>query len=277
MRRCSVHKDWFIYQERICEHLNQLGFNASTNKTIQGVRTKHDLDIYAEIFIAGQKVIWVIEAKYWNKKVSKLHVLALRSIIDDIGADKGFIISKKGFQKGALEANKNTDINLITFDEFISQTIDETYYYQLSFVKERIRYLYIKYFAHSKKTRIKYEIRSDLFDLNKLGGLFPNFILYTLYAGTVYAENKKFPLYIQRRGHLQGKEIIRNIAQLINWLNENLNYIDTLLLKSEIQMLKNNEYNPNYNKEYVTHEFLKECSLLFASPYISFDEPPPQI
>ena len=51
MRKYSVHKDWFIYQERICEHLNQLGFNASTNKTIQGVRTKHDLDIYAEIFM----------------------------------------------------------------------------------------------------------------------------------------------------------------------------------------------------------------------------------
>lgn len=260
-----MNKDWFIFQEKICNHLKNLGFTASTNKTILGIRTNHDIDIYSEIFIAGQKTIWIIEAKYWNSNVSKLHVLALRTIIEDIGADKGFIISKKGFQKGAIESTNNTNIGLLTFDEFIRKTIEYSYSYQLHFMKERIRHLYIKYFAHSKKVRIKYELRSNLCE----GDFYPASLLFTLYAGIIHSENNDLPIHIHNFGLIKGKDIIRNVAQLINWLNENLNFIDSLLLKSEIIMLENNDYNPCYKAEYVTHDYLTEASLMLSKLYIT--------
>ena len=35
----------------------------------------------------------------------------------DVGAHRGFIISRKGFQKGAFEAATNTNIDLVTFKQ----------------------------------------------------------------------------------------------------------------------------------------------------------------
>jgi hypothetical protein len=35
-------------------------------------------------------IVWIVECKHWKTAVSKLHVLDLREIVSDIGADRGF-------------------------------------------------------------------------------------------------------------------------------------------------------------------------------------------
>ncbi len=116
--------NWYQFQEVICEHFRGLGADAQTNVTVTGVRTKHDVDILVKTKFLGQDITWVVEAKYWNSKVNKSHVLALRTIVDDVGADKGFIVSKLGFQSGALEAAKSSNVKLKTFDELKAETKD---------------------------------------------------------------------------------------------------------------------------------------------------------
>ncbi|MDY6511846.1 restriction endonuclease, partial [Acinetobacter faecalis] len=105
-------KEWFNFQEKIAEHFRGLCVKAETNKTIKGVRTEHDLDVLVTSQYLCTNIKWVIEAKFWKTKVPKEKVFALRTIVDDIGADKGFIISESGFQAGALEAAQNTNIVL---------------------------------------------------------------------------------------------------------------------------------------------------------------------
>lgn len=262
-----MSKDWYDFQEKICEHFKTLGFNSCTNKTIQGARTSHDVDVYSEIIIAGQKNIWIIEAKYWKNKISKLHVLGLRTIVDDIGANNGIIISTRGFQKGAIEATWNTNIRLLTFEDFIADTINHSQIYQLEFIKERIRFLYIKNFSHSKKIRIKYQMRGNIFD-NEMPT--PQLMLYVMYAAIMYAENNDFPIYIHNNYvGIRGASKLQNSACLINWLNENLNFLDNLFLDAEIHMLENHEYHPNYGRDYVTHEWLKEWSKNFSKLFIT--------
>lgn len=263
-----MSKDWYDFQEKICNHFKTLGFNSCTNKKVQGTRTSHDIDIYSEITIAGQKNIWIVEAKHWKRKISKLHVLGLRTIVDDIGANNGIIISTKGFQKGAIEATSNTNIRLLTYDEFIEDTITHTQTYQLALMRERIRFLYIKNFAHSKKTRIKYGMRGDLFDFDYFA---PQIMLFIMYAATIYAESNDFPIYINESEEIgtKGKGELYNLACLINWLNENLNYLDNKFLDAEINMLKNNEYTPDYDREYATHDWIKRYALMFSDRYIS--------
>ena len=58
---------------------------------------------------------WVVEAKSWRSNVPKEKILALRSIVDDTGADRGFLISEKGFQSGAWEAAKKSNVELEKF------------------------------------------------------------------------------------------------------------------------------------------------------------------
>ena len=52
----------------------------------------------------GFEVTWIVECKYWQTPVNKLHVLALREIVTDTGADRGILLSESGFQVDAKEA-----------------------------------------------------------------------------------------------------------------------------------------------------------------------------
>lgn len=144
-------RDWFDFQEKIAQHFRSLGVSAVTNETVRGIRTDHDIDIYATSKYLGTNIKWVIEAKYWNTKIPKEKVLALRTIVEDIGADKGFIISQVGFQSGAIEATENTNIQLYTFEELIFNTRNYIQSEILETYIRRARLLEIRYFSHKKK------------------------------------------------------------------------------------------------------------------------------
>lgn len=54
----------------------------------------------------------IVECKYWQDNVERLHVDALSTTIREVGADKGVIFSKKGFQSGAIAQAKAENIDL---------------------------------------------------------------------------------------------------------------------------------------------------------------------
>jgi restriction system protein len=85
--------------------------------TLQGVRTSHDVDVVVRSNLFGFELLWVIECKYWKEAVSKLHVLALREIVTDLGADRGILVSESGFQSGAIEAANLTNVQLANLAE----------------------------------------------------------------------------------------------------------------------------------------------------------------
>jgi hypothetical protein len=49
--------DWKDYQEEAAEFFRSLGLKSSTDVTMEGVRTKHDVDVLVEIDIAGLSVV----------------------------------------------------------------------------------------------------------------------------------------------------------------------------------------------------------------------------
>lgn len=104
--------DWDDYQEKVAQFFRDLSFDAETNVTIQGVRTSHDVDVLVRSTHKGIKITWVIECKAWKTAVPKEKVLALRSIVDDTGADRGFVMAENGYQSGALEAARLANITL---------------------------------------------------------------------------------------------------------------------------------------------------------------------
>jgi len=238
-----MEKDWYNFQEEINEHFKSLGFEAETNKTIVGVRTKHDIDVYVRTKFMGQDLTWIIEAKKWNSKVNKLQVLGLRSIVEDIGSDKGFIISEIGFQKGAIEASQNTNITLLTFDQLKELTIDYVQSERLQHYETRIENIYLRYFTHSKPIRIKYGLRGDLAEFD-LPYSVPWVLITANYAIRQGIENN-FPIDLETLVKEQyGKLKADNFQQLINWLNINLNVVDLKIFEAETKMKKNNEFNP---------------------------------
>ena len=235
---------WYEFQEDIKEHFNSLGADAETNVRIQGVRTCHDIDIFVKTRFLGENITWIVEAKYWKSKVTKAQVLTLRSIVDDIGADRGFIISVAGFQSGAFEAANNTNVKLKTFDELkidtkglIETEILKTYYKRLLLLEDR-------YWSHSKRLRIEYGLRHEIMDFSmQFTG---QQLLMTARTAIMAAEERKYPILLESfLKEQKGEKIAYNFQQLSMWLNLNLNHFEEKLLMAEWKMYKNGDYKPN--------------------------------
>jgi len=108
---------WKKFQEVTAQLFRQIGCTAKEDVRVKGARAEHDIDVLVTFDAHGFKVKWVLECKAWNTNIPKEKVLALKSIVNDIGADKGLIICKKGFQPGAIKSAENTNIELISLDD----------------------------------------------------------------------------------------------------------------------------------------------------------------
>uniref|UniRef100_UPI00214D0BDC restriction endonuclease n=1 Tax=Klebsiella pneumoniae TaxID=573 RepID=UPI00214D0BDC len=54
------------------------------------------ISLLADKLNSASDIIWLVECKHWKNPVSKLHVLALREIVTEIGADRGILLSESG-------------------------------------------------------------------------------------------------------------------------------------------------------------------------------------
>lgn len=114
--------NWREYQEEVAAFFRRQGCNAEVEKIVQGVRAKHEVDVHVTFHRSGINCTWLVECKLWKSKVSKEKVMALKSIVDDVGADRGIIVSEKGFQSGALDAVRDSNITLVTSIEEFEKT-----------------------------------------------------------------------------------------------------------------------------------------------------------
>lgn len=105
---------WRAYQEATANLFRKLGCEASVEYRAQGVRARHNVDVHVTFPLNGIKCTWIIECKLLRRRVTKEKVMALKSIIDDLGADRGIIFTEKGFQPGAEAAARSTNITLAT-------------------------------------------------------------------------------------------------------------------------------------------------------------------
>lgn len=106
--------DWKVYQNETAEVFRRLGCNAQVDLTVAGVRASHAIDVHATFLRSGILCTWIIECKLWKSRVTKEKVLVLKSILEDLGADRGIIVSEMGFQSGAQDAARGTNITLVT-------------------------------------------------------------------------------------------------------------------------------------------------------------------
>jgi restriction endonuclease len=60
----------------------------------------------------------IVECKYLRRNVERAEVDALRTVLNETQCHKGVILSRGGFQKGAIAAAKELDIDLFTVRDF---------------------------------------------------------------------------------------------------------------------------------------------------------------
>lgn len=142
--------DWREYQKQAAEFFRRFGLTATIEKEVEGVRGLHAVDVFVEGSFHGIPFKWVVECKAWKSNVPKEKVMALAAIVQDIGADRGFLLSETGFQSGAVRATHKTNITLSSLEDLVFATEEH-------FVDATIRAL---------NWRL-YKVRSRLRDIKK--------------------------------------------------------------------------------------------------------------
>ena len=113
----NAPKTWKELQDRVASLLCRAGYNAMSSYKIDTVRGAVEIDVFVESPDPLIKTI-ICECKYWNTRVSQEKVHAFQTVISNTGASLGLMISKCGFQSGAIEAARFSNVKLVTWEEF---------------------------------------------------------------------------------------------------------------------------------------------------------------
>ncbi|MBO9136454.1 restriction endonuclease [Rhizobium sp. B230/85] len=106
-------KDWGGF-EKLVASLHETGDVTVEHNVILKGRScaERQFDVLVRHRKGFYEHLIVVECKYWNKNVARLHVDALATTIREVGATKGVIFSTKGFQSGAIEQAAHEQISL---------------------------------------------------------------------------------------------------------------------------------------------------------------------
>ena len=154
--------DWQGYQEKVAELFREVGLSVATNERVEGVRTSHYVDVVVRGEQTGIEQLWLVECKKWNRAISKDTVLTLRTIVNDTGADRGFMMAESGYQSGTFEAARHTNITLASIADLRASLAEELGKARLRSIVERTGSCRERYWAISKKDRIDLGLRPEI-------------------------------------------------------------------------------------------------------------------
>lgn len=145
--------NWLEYQENVADVFRRLGCKASVEESVNGARGTHSIDVLVTFDVFGIETIWIVECKLWKRPVPKEKVLALTSIVQDIGADKGIIMSESGFQSGAIVQATHSNIRLTDLKGLSELTESDFNYIILDKMMTRVTRLFNMIMALSSTTK----------------------------------------------------------------------------------------------------------------------------
>jgi len=115
--------DWRHFQDQVAEILNLIpGCVARVNQPVHGTRIGTvRVDVLAELRSNGFVFRVIVECKFWRRPIPQEKVFSLNTVVEDIGADRGYLISEIGVQSGAAEyLSHPSNVRALTFEEFKS-------------------------------------------------------------------------------------------------------------------------------------------------------------
>ena len=110
--------DWRDLQQRVGSILRECGLAAEVDKPLRLARGTAEIDVYAMDPETTPAAVYLCECKRWRSRVPQGDVQTFRTIVSDAGAHFGLFISAEGFQAGALEVVKHTNVHLLDWLDF---------------------------------------------------------------------------------------------------------------------------------------------------------------
>ncbi|MBE2225833.1 MAG: restriction endonuclease [Ignavibacteria bacterium] len=118
-------KNWKDYEHFIYNRFRRIysGAEIQYDVKIKGIRSfaSRQIDILVNINELGTKLVIVIDCKYFNKKIDVKQIDEFIGFLQDVKANKGILITNKGYTKAADNRAKNdtldVKIDIVEFDE----------------------------------------------------------------------------------------------------------------------------------------------------------------
>lgn len=240
--------EWSEYQEEVAQFFRGLGLSSETNAKIRGVRTSHNIDVLVRSKLAGIAITWLVECKDWKARVTKEKVLALRSIVEDTGADRGFIMAESGYQSGALQAARLSNTTLASL-----QDLRETLAYEIGIARldslwGRCEACRERYWSIDKEDRIELRLRPDVGELGYSGDV----VIKAVEGALQEVRSRGFPMAYDRtwsalnsyggRGRSQSEALVgtvcENPSDLFDLLDAELRELEARLETGEAELAK---------------------------------------
>jgi len=195
-----IPNTWQDLQNEVAKLLTESGVEAETDKKMITPRGEVSIDVYAEEVIDERKYTIICECKHWRKNIPQTVIHSFRTVVGDIGSNKGYVISLNGFQSGAYNNVYFTNIELLDWNGFqaiilnswllnyfvpvITKELDQLFEYSLpinSSVDDKVKQL-------SENNKVKFR------ELQKKYSFFGMFVYssYSKYAN-VFSDEKKYP------------------------------------------------------------------------------------
>ena len=173
----SVPDSWQSLQIEVGRILKECGFEVEVEKKIQSARGAVELDVYAEETVRGRKYAIACECKHWKSRIPKNVVHGFRTVVQEIGANIGYIVSMEGFQSGAVAAGDLTNLKLVTwqefqdlfeeswFEDFFTKQIDEKLDGLMTYAEPFLPAWFEKMSDHDKSAYFSLKEKYDLFGM----------------------------------------------------------------------------------------------------------------
>jgi hypothetical protein len=121
----SEPMDWKKYEKEIHTQFQEMYPEAEIthNASLPGRYSKTDrqIDILVQDYAAGEKITIIVDGKYYSENIDVKDVESFLAMMQDVGADKGLLITQKGYSQAAINRAYNDpsrlELDILNFDE----------------------------------------------------------------------------------------------------------------------------------------------------------------
>lgn len=123
--KSALKARWRNYEKEIHEIFSQMYPEAeivhNTSLTGRYSKTSRQIDILITDYAAGEKITIVVDGKYYGKHIDVKEVESFLAMLMDTGADKGLLITTKGYSKAAIRRAHHDpariELDILNFDD----------------------------------------------------------------------------------------------------------------------------------------------------------------
>ena len=134
--------NWIELQDLVAKLFQESGYAVEIEKTVPNARGQAEIDVFVNPRHDFFRSI-ICECKYWDRDIPQSVVHGVRQVVGDTGSSLGLIISKRGFQSGAVEAARYSNVMLISWPDFVMRIHDAWVKGRLSLIVKECYPLFI--------------------------------------------------------------------------------------------------------------------------------------